>query len=148
MNTEYPYVGFHFLVEVEGIGDEVDKRFQEVSGLNVSVNTEDYAEGGENHFVHKLPKGTSYDNLVLKRGVFKKSGKIANWCNRTIESLKIEPKNILVSLLNEDHQILISWNVIHAYPVKWSFSGLNAESNDLLIENIEFTYKYFNVRYH
>jgi len=52
----------------------------------------------------------------------------------------------LVSLLNEEHNELCSWNVVHAYPVKWSFAGLNAESSELLIESIELNYHYFTVK--
>lgn len=145
MSSYYPPVGFHFLVKVDGLSEETDTRFQEVTGLTVTVNTEDVEEGGENRFVHKLPKGTSYDNLVLKRGIIKDS-KLAAWCRKAIEELSFEPKSILVSLLNENHDELCSWNIVNAYPVKWTYSGLNAESGELLIETIEFNYHYFNVK--
>lgn len=145
MANYYPPVGFHFLVKFEDFAEEIDTYFQEVSGLSVSVNTEEYVEGGENRFVHQLPKGTSYDNLVLKRGVIKNS-KILQWCKEAIENLQFEPKNLLVSLLNEDHSELCSWNVVHAYPVKWTFTGLNAESSEFLIETMELNYHYFNVK--
>jgi len=145
MSNYYPPVGFHFLVKFDGLTEEIDTRFQEVTGLTVTVNTEDVEEGGENRFVHKLPKGTSYDNLVLKRGIIKDS-KLATWCRKAIEELTFEPKNILISLLNENHDELCSWNIVNAYPVKWVYSGLNAESGELLIETIEFNYHYFNVK--
>ncbi|MGB6152068.1 MAG: phage tail protein [Pricia sp.] len=145
MDNYYPPVGLHFKVTFEGLSEETDNRFQEVTGLTATVNTEDVEEGGVNRFVHKLPKGTSYDNLILKRGIIKDS-KLVAWCRKAIEDLTFEPKNILVILLNEEHQELCSWNIINAYPVKWAFSGLNAESGELLIENMEFNYQYFNVQ--
>lgn len=145
MASYYPPVGFHFLVKFEGFPEEADTRFQEVSGLSVTVNTEEFREGGENRFIHKLPNGTSYDNLMLKRGLIKNS-KILQWCKQAIENLQFEPKNILVSLLNENHEELCSWNVVHAYPVKWSFAGLNAENGELLIETLEFNYHYFTFK--
>lgn len=145
MASYYPPAGFHFLVKFESFPEETDTRFQEVSGLSVTVNTEEYPEGGENRFVHKLPRGTSYDNLTLKRGIMKNS-KVLQWCRRAVEDLQFEPKDILVSLLNENHEELCSWNVVHAYPVKWSFAGLNAENSELLIESIELNYHYFTVK--
>ncbi len=145
MSNQYPPVGFHFVVKFEDFSEEADTRFQEVSGLSVSVTTEDYKEGGENRFVHKLPQGTSYDNLVLKRGLVKNS-KITEWCKKAIENLHFEPKNLLVTLLNEEHQELCSWNVVNAYPVDWSFSGLNAERSELLIETLELSYHYFTYK--
>ena len=141
----YPPVGFHFVVQFDGISEEIDTRFQEVTGLSVNVTTEDLEEGGQNRFVHKLPKRTSYDNLILKRGIIKNSG-LVQWCRKAIEDFAFEPKDLLISLLNEKHKELCSWNVVHAYPVKWSFSGLNAENGELLIETLELNYQYFNVK--
>src|SRR3954454_16530210 len=43
--------------------------FTEVSGLSVQMDTEDLVEGGQNQFVHKLPKQLKWPNLVLKRGI-------------------------------------------------------------------------------
>lgn len=145
MSNQYPPVGFHFVVKFEDFSDEADTRFQEVTGLSVSVTTENYKEGGENRFIHKLPQRTSYENLVLKRGVTRGS-KITEWCKNAIENLHFEPKNLLVILLNEEHQELCSWNVVNAYPVDWSFSGLNAEQSELLIETLELSYQYFTYK--
>lgn len=70
MAAYYPPVGFHFLVEFEGLGTESkDHQFQSVSGLSVDIETEEIAEGGENRFKHKFPVKTKYPNLVLKRGL-------------------------------------------------------------------------------
>lgn len=142
MSNHYPPVGFHFVVKFENLSEEADTRFQEVRGLSVSVNTEDYKEGGENRFVHKLPQGTSYDNLVLKRGLVRDS-KLTDWCKKAIENLQFEPTNLLVTLLNENHEELCSWNVVNAYPVQWSVSDLNAEQSEIVIETLELNYHYF-----
>ncbi|HTF20031.1 MAG TPA: phage tail protein [Chryseolinea sp.] len=145
MAEYYPPVGFHFLVKFEKFSEETDSRFQEVSGLSVTVSTDEVSEGGENRFSHKLPKKMSYDSIVLKRGLIKNS-KITAWCKEAVENLNFEPQNLLISLLNEEHTELCSWNVVHAYPVKWSFAGLNAQNNELLIETIELNYHYFTVK--
>jgi phage tail-like protein len=67
------------MVKFDGLSEETDTRFQEVTGLTATVSTEDVEEGGQNRFVHKLPKGTSYDNLILKRGIIKNS-KLVECC--------------------------------------------------------------------
>ena len=46
MAEYYPPLGFHFKVEFSDFPGEY--QFQSVSGLNVNVDTEDIAEGGEN----------------------------------------------------------------------------------------------------
>jgi len=144
MAAYYPPVGFHFKVEFPSAITSKDKdyQFQSVSGLSVDLETEEIAEGGENRFKHKIPVRTKYPNLVLKRGLLVDSDLI-KWCRDAIEDFEIEPIDVIVKLLNEKHQPLLTWNVIHAYPVKWSIGDFNAEENKLAIESIELTYNYF-----
>lgn len=145
MANYYPPVGFHFLVEFEGLGSqEKDHQFQSVAGLSVDIETEEIAEGGENRFKHKLPVKTKYPNLTLKRGILIDSA-VIDWCRDAIENFSFKPVNLTIKLLNQEHQPLISWNVVHAYPVKWSVEDFNAEESKLVIENFELTYNYFTL---
>lgn len=43
--------------------------FQEVSGLSIEIEVEEFAEGGENTFLHQVPVRSKFPNLVLKRGM-------------------------------------------------------------------------------
>ena len=43
--------------------------FSEVSGLQAETEVEEVREGGVNDYVYKLPKGTKYQNLTLKKGM-------------------------------------------------------------------------------
>ena len=141
----YPPRSFHFLVSFLDVGDSVkDVGFQSVSGLNVSMDLETYREGGENRFVHQLPVKSNYSDLTLKRGIVLDSGLI-KWCTDTFESMIIRPTDMVVSVLNDDHEPLLSWNIKHAWPKKWTVSDLNAESSELVIESMELTYHYFTL---
>lgn len=143
---EYPYVGFHFLVEFDDFKDQGDIAFQEVTGLSVKLETEDVVEGGENRFVHKLPKRMQYSEISLKRGLLK-SSKITDWCRASIEKFEdIEPKNLTISLLNEEHQALKVWDVVNAIPTNWQVSDLKAEDNAIVVESINLVYQYFKYR--
>lgn len=145
MADYYPPVGFHFSVSLGGFtGTENDSKFQSVGGLNVEFETEAVKEGGENRFVHALPVRTKYPNLVLKRGMFVDS-ELIGWCMDAFESLDILPEDLIVSLLNSDHEPLKTWKIKNAWPVKWNVSDLSAEENKLIIETIEFKYQYFTV---
>jgi phage tail-like protein len=143
MSNYYPPLGFHFKVEFANLSGEY--QFQSVSGLNVELETEQIAEGGENRFKHKLPVSTRYPNLVLKRGI-KVDSALTKWCREALEDFDIKPTNITISLLNENHEPLMTWNVVHAYPLKWSVSEFNAEKSQLAIESIELAYNYFNIQ--
>ena len=140
----YPPVGFHFNVEFTDLStSENDHQFQAVSGLSVDIETEEIAEGGENRFKHKIPVRTKYPNLVLKRGLLVDSA-VINWCKNAIENFEFEPIDLVVNLLNEKHEALMSWNIVHAYPVKWSVADFNAEESKVVIETIELVYNYYN----
>ncbi|MCD0467640.1 phage tail protein [Flavobacterium cupreum] len=145
MANYYPPVGFHFLVEFEGLGSQAkDHQFQSVSGLSVDIETEEIAEGGENRFKHKLPVKTKYPNLTLKRGMLIDSA-VIDWCRDAIENFSFKPVNLTIKLLDEEHQPLVSWNVVHAYPIKWAVEDFNAEESKLVVENFELTYNYFTL---
>ena len=145
MAIQYPPVSFHFKVEFTGISSqEADIQFQSVAGLSVDIETEEFAEGGENRFKHKFPVRTKFPNLVLKRGMVTDS-KLIDWCRDAIESFQFDPIDLTVKLLNEEHEPLVTWNVVHAYPVKWNVSDLNAEENKIAIETIELAYNYFTL---
>lgn len=146
MATYYPPPGFHFTVSFEGIGgpDDTDNRFQSVSGLSVEMQSEKIKEGGENRFEHTLPVRTQYPNLILKRGLFTNS-QIIKWCMDAFHNLRIRPVNLMVELLNEAHEPLMGWNIVNAYPLKWSVSEFNAQQNSLVIETLELRYQYFTM---
>ena len=138
-----PPTGFHFRVTFS-LADQTDNdtRFAEVGGLNVEVGTEEFQEGGENRYSHRLPGRTKYGNLVLKRGFLKSSG-LVTWIRDATENLLIEPVDILVELLNPKHEALSSWNVVGAYPIKWSVSDFKATENGYVTETLELAFRYF-----
>ncbi|SIO07714.1 phage tail protein [Algoriphagus halophilus] len=146
MTIFHPPTGFHFLVRFEGLLLKYpaipDLGFQEVSGLDVEIGVEEYAEGGENRFKHRMPNPVSYPNLVLKRGMAV-SSQLAKWFKDSVEGFQFEAQDITVILLNPDRVPLQAWNFVNAWPVKWSIEGLNAMENTIVIENIEFAYQYY-----
>lgn len=140
----YPPVGFHFSVRFGISLSDDDIRFQSVSGLSVEYETETLKEGGENRFVHELPVRTQYAPLVLKRGLLLDSEVLA-WCLDAFENRTFTPTDLQVSLLNEQHEPLKTWNVVWAWPKKWSVSDFNAEENSIVIETMELSYRYFKL---
>ena len=143
MDLSYPQTGFHFSVVFELFPQlPNDIRFQEVSGLNVSIEMEPVKEGGENRFIHQLPLRTSYNELVLKRGKFMGSG-ILQWCTNAIENFEFKPTNVLISLLDENHMPLYNWYIVNAIPKRLEISGFSAERSEIVIETLALNYQYF-----
>lgn len=134
-------VVFHFKVEFGANSADKDNRFQEVTGLSAEVTVEELKEGGENRFVHRLPNGAKYGNLVLKRGYIEDS-EVSKWCRKAIEDFSFAPKDVVVTLLNEEHEPLANWQFLKAWPVKWSISDFKAQENALVVESLELAYSH------
>ena len=151
MASYYPPACFHFKVElngVDGADSDSEQRFQEVSGLSVEVETETLREGGENRFEYKLPKRAKYPNLILKRGLLKGSA-FLDWFKSAMNTYFIvavydfKPADITITLLDEADEPVAVWNVVQAYPLKWSMSDLRSSENAVVIESMELAYQYF-----
>ena len=143
-----PFESFFFKVK---IGNK-DYSFQEVTGLEAEVEVEEIIEGGLNDHTHRLPKRIKYKNLVLKRGIVEKDSALIKWGSKTslyegFLNSSIKTEDILISLLNpknsEEH--LMKWSVKSAYPVKCSFSKLDAKESALLIETMELAFQSFKI---
>lgn len=147
---DYPATGYYYAVRLASapVGD-ADAAFKEVSGLGMEMSVEEVAEGGENRFKHRLPTGAKYQNLELKRGFLVTSSPFFQWCSQTLQGNFVQPitlNMIDVVLLDKNGDPLKTWNVMNAWPVKWSVSELNAMDGQVVIETLELSYQYFNVR--
>lgn len=137
----YP-AAFSFEVLVTGVDDTLNGSFQEVSGINVKLDSEVIKEGGENRFSHRLPNPPKYENLVLKRGMVLSSALIV-WARDAVEQFTFTTKNVIVNLLDETGKPLASWSFVNAYPVAIKVSDFKAQENAIAIETLELSYDYF-----
>ncbi len=144
---EYPLPAFYFKVVFAATSDNDDTSFQEVSGISSEMETEDFNEGGENRFVHRLPKSLKHSKLVLKRGVAEMNSPLVSWCRDVLdgEFIKpIKPMTIEVRLMNEEGEPVRVWSFVNAFPVSWEVEGFNSTKNEIAIEKIELSYHYFD----
>lgn len=141
----YPPWGFYYKVEFNISSNKNDVSFQAVSGLSVEYDVEEYKEGGENRFTHKLPGRTKYADLVLKRGMLTDS-EVTKWCLAAFRDRNFKPADISVILMNEKGEPLRTWNVAHAIPKRWLVTDLNANDNAVVIETLELIYQYFTIK--
>src|SRR5687768_10726841 len=141
----YPPWGFYYKVQFEISKEKNDVRFQTISGLAVEYDYENYKEGGENRFEHKLPIRTKYSDLVLKRGMLQNS-EVIKWCLDAFRDRTFRPADINIILLNEKGEPLRSWKIIKAIPKKWSVSDFNSMENAIVVETLELAYQYFTIQ--
>ena len=137
MATNYPLVKFHFQVEWGGtkIG------FTEVSGLDVETEIVEYRDGASPEYSKiKMPGMQKYSNLTLKRGTFKSDNEYYKWWN-TVKLNTIERRDITISLLNEDHDPVVTWKVKSAWPTKIQSTDLKSDGNEVAIESMEIVHE-------
>lgn len=124
-----------------------DHSFLEVSGLSAEIDLEPVIEGGENRFVHQLPKGVKFPKLSLKRGIADMNSPLVKWCSQALEGglvERIQPMDLSVRLLDQTGDPLRTWDIVNAYPVRWEVEGFNSTKNEIAIEKIELSYNYAN----
>lgn len=152
MSEYYPPAGFYFTVQLLGSATavagltEIDASFRDVSGISVDASVEEVVEGGENRFVHKLPRPAKYSNLVLERGIVTRDSVLGEWVAATVGSrlaVPILPQNLVVMLLDGGGSPSVLWIFVNAYPVRWELASLSSEKNEVLTEKLEFAYNYF-----
>lgn len=139
----YQTVNFHFKVDFNfDAQDKTDIRFQSVTGLDSTLDTEPIKEGGENRFEHVLPVRRKYGPLTLKRGLLKPSDSaLTKWLKQAFDDEQVAPlQTVTISLLDEQHNALMHWTINNVWPRSWKIGELNAEQGAVLIETLELNY--------
>lgn len=137
MPAQYPLPVFHFTVEWGGtrVG------FTEISGLTQENQPIEYRDGSFPEYSSiKMPGLRKFSNITLKRGIVKSDNEFATWLS-TVKLNTVERRDLVVSLLNEDHQPVMAWKVHNAFPVKVEGPGLKASGNEVAIESIEIAHE-------
>lgn len=139
-----------FIFEVDGVNIG---SFMEVSGLEVSVETEDVSEGGQNSYVHKLPGRMTWPNITLKRGVTQQD-ELLKWLNDSsgekfaANGNKLTRKSAAITLLDRTGKRLMSWDFVDAFPVKWTGPSFATSSSESPAESLEITHHGFRANAH
>ena len=128
-----PINNYNFRVEIDGI--QVGG-FSEASGLESTIETIDYREGGDNTTVRKLPGKTTYTDIVLKRGTTDGDNTLYDWHRQTVLG-QIDRKSGSIILCDRAGQEKLRYNFINAWPMKWNPADFNATGKEVAIE--EFT---------
>lgn len=138
MRRDHDYIGvFNFKVEIEGV---TVGAFSEVSGLDVEVEVIEYQDGLDK-IRRKRPGQTKYTNLVLKRGKIEDRS-LREWFELVRKGVP-ERKTVSVVVLSDDMEEIMRWNLYEAFPCKWKGFKLEGKGNDVMTEEIEITYEYY-----
>lgn len=113
----------------------------ECGGLSAKYEIEDYVEGGQNGFVHKLPGRLTYTNVTLKRTVDGESGKVAAWFASLQRSASASTASI--TAYDDNIEVIATWNLVDVIPVSWKGPSFGVDSGRIGIEELELAHHGF-----
>ena len=140
--SHFPYLKYHFGVYFLFPQFNFNAEFKSVSGLDFSYSPQVQEEGGIAGFSHQLTARGSSSSLVLSRGLTADKG-LYIWCEETVQTMKTQPANVLISLLDKQNYPVKNWLIFHAIPTKWGTNGLDAGSSEVLMESMTLSYQNF-----
>jgi phage tail-like protein len=109
--------------------------FQECTGLDTSLEVEDYKEGGLNDRIRKFPTRVTWQNIVLKRGIGM-SDDLWNWHAAYMKGTGVRRDGI-ITLEDDQHNPLKQWHFTRGLPIRWTGPAFNAKASEVAIESIE-----------
>lgn len=139
----YPLPAFHFKVS----WNNQDIGFSEVSGLTQEIQALEYRDGlmTGNTASLRRPGLRKVNNINLKRGIIEKNNDLFLWFNNG-GGPNVERRDVTITLLNDEGEPVMIWNVLQAFPVKCEGPSLKANGNDIAIETIELAHEGITVK--
>lgn len=143
-----PYRAFNFLitlVDSASSGSAPPQQsqpsggFSECSGLDMSLDVEEYKEGGNNGRILRFPTRIKWSNLRLKRGVAT-SDDLWLWHFGFVQG-QVVRRDGVVTLQDEQQNPVKTWSFTRGLPVKWTGPSLNAAQNQIAIEELEIAHE-------
>lgn len=131
MNSDQQMLNTYvFIVKIPSI--DTIGFFSSCSGLELTFDVYDYREGGNNDFVHRLPGGVHYPNLVLSRGLTNEQALLQwLWATHT----KAERKEVTLTLRGQAAER--TWAFADAFPIRWTGPQLDSNGSGIATETLE-----------
>jgi phage tail-like protein len=137
----YALPKFHFQVS----WGKTRMGFTEVSGLDFETEVIEYREGNSVKYNKtKQPGLTKYSNVTLKRGTFLGDFDYYELWKNTYyfqEVNAVYRTNVIIQLMDEQHNPIITWSLANAWPTKIQATDLKADANEVAIESMELVHE-------
>ena len=117
-----------FLVEISGV---TIGQFSECSGLSVEYDVMEYAEGGNNDYVHRLRGRARYPTISLRRGVTSQDA-LLKWFFDGPQA-----DQLTIKLLDESASPIRTFGFASPIPIRWSGPDMAAGANGMAMESLE-----------
>ena len=150
--TEYPLPGYRFVVtlysgdtylppeQADSVPLVTQGFFREVSGLGGELEVKDYAEGGANDFVHKLPVRHSWSQISLRTGVVRDLG-LWEWYRAGLTMSLGARRDGAILLMSPQGVAQVGWVFRGGLAAKYTGPELNAEQGAIAIEGLDIAHE-------
>lgn len=133
-DKNWPLPKFYFLVDW---GSTTNILFQEFSGLDIEAQPMEYRHGNSPVFSEiNMPGIVKNSHITMKKGVFANDKSFWDWYNK-IKMNTIERQNVIIKLLDEAGNPVMTWTLLNAWPTKISSTDLKSDGNEVAVESIE-----------
>lgn len=118
-----------------GGGSVVAGGFSEAGGLEMTLEVEEYKEGGKNDATRKFPTRVTWGNLRFKRGIAL-SDDLWDWHYGFVRG-RGRRRDGVITLHDDLHQPVRVWKFRRGLPVKWTGPSLHAAQGEVAVEELE-----------
>jgi len=141
VQRDKPYGEQNFLVDLgDGLTEEPDGPFSEVSGLESWVEVVEYRTGADRDSAPTKITGLNrVGDVTLKRGVIG-SLRLYRWFN-DVRNGDQAVRTVTITLLAEDRTPVVAWKLLRARPVRYFAGPFRAEGNDVAMEELVLAYE-------
>jgi phage tail-like protein len=130
-----PLAGYHFFLEIDGITKAI---FREASGITSESQVIEYKEADKKGttVIKKVPGVLKWGDITLKRGVTDLM-ELWDWRKMVEDGQVVKArKNGSIVLYNQANEEIARWNFENGWPTKISGPQLNANNNDIAMEEL------------
>jgi phage tail-like protein len=156
-----PLLGFNFVVSISDsqpvtssalssltlslTGGQATAGFSEISGLEATMEVENYDAGGINGGTLHFPGRVKWANLVFKRGVVAQrsisdTSDFWTWLQGFLDGQGVR-KDGTIGLLDETGSPALVWGWRRGLPIKWTGATMNAQQSQIAIEQLEIAHE-------
>jgi len=137
-----PYGNQHFRVDLGTGADGPAAGFSHIVLPDIAIDIVEYRTGNDKESgTHKLVGLARYGNVILRRGIIG-SLDLYNWINQVRNGDANARRTVTISLLSEDlTNVVLTWKLLRAWPIKYSFGDLNAKGTDVAMEELVLAYE-------
>jgi phage tail-like protein len=138
MPYDIPLSRFHFQVEWGG----AKITFTEVTGLIMEREKIEYRHSNSPDFNKiAMPGLVKNNNITLKRGKFEGDRDYYKWLEDVANDRVNGRRDVIIKLLDENHQPVATWLATRCFPVKVTAPDLKSDANEIAVEILEIAHE-------